>query len=91
MYSGIIIPDSVMNRCETCDKAYTTSGISATTVSTLSGGVCAGCGKPAFADYVSGELDNLQNTNANSNIDDISTCVSIFPPVMSPQDAIIYD
>lgn len=77
MYTDMVIPASVMNRCHHCDKAYSTSGIGASTVSALSGGICSGCGKPAFADYVKAELINLENTQANSNSNEISTLHSV--------------
>lgn len=72
MYANMVIPPSVMNRCHHCDKPYSTSGIGAVTVTELSGGICTGCGKPAFADYVREELINLENTQSNSNAHEIS-------------------
>ncbi len=77
MYSNMVIPASVMNRCQHCDKPYSTSGIGSVTVSALSGGICTGCGKPAFADYVKEELINLENTQSNSSATEISMCNSI--------------
>ena len=69
------IPVSSLHRCVNCDKPYSVDGLSPQSVTSLSGGICFSCGRPALSDLVQDSLDDQRPSNeiaaANTNLEDL--------------------